>query len=123
MAFYLNVSYLLTYLIIIYMYLLVTVSREQLMEHSWTSCSIVATKAARTVPCCCTWGHFECDGGGALPLCGISSWPDPGVPLPFTTLHCCCPLVSTDGMNIFLNFANGLFMKIGGHQMSLAGKR
>ena len=31
-----------------------------------------------------------------------------GVPLPFTTLHCCCHLVSTDGMNIFLNFANSI---------------
>ena len=61
------------------------------------------------VPCCCAWGHFECGGaGGALLLCGVNSWPGPGVPLPFTTLHCCCPLVCTDGMNIFLNFANSI---------------
>ena len=49
------------------------------------------------------WGHFECDGG-ALPLCGVNSWP--GVPLPSTTLDYWCPQVSPDCMNIFLNFAN-----------------
>ena len=111
MAFYLNVSYLLTYLIIIYHYIPSSVSREQMKAHPWTSCSIFATKAARTVPCCCcAWGHDdECDGtGGPLPLCGVNRWPGPGVPFPFTTLHCCCPLVCTDGMNIFLNFANSI---------------
>ena len=30
------------------------------------------------------------------------------LPHPFTTLHCCCPLVCTGGMNIFLNFANSI---------------
>ena len=78
--------------------------------HPWTSCSIFATKAARTVPCwCCAWEHFDFDGaGGALPLCGVNSWPGKGIPLSFTTLHYCCPLVCTDGMNIFLNFANSI---------------
>ena len=57
------------------------------------------------------WGHFECDGGGVLPLCGVNSWL--GVPLPFTTLYyCCCPLVSTNGMNIFLNFANSITLSL-----------
>ena len=92
------------WLIIIYHYIPSRIYREQIKAHPWTSCSLFCTKAAKTVPCC-TWGHFEC-GGGALPLCDVNSWP--GVPLPFTTLHCCCPLVSTDGMNIFINFANSI---------------
>ena len=79
MAFYLNVSYLLTYLTIIYHYIPSRVSREQMKAHPWTSCSVLAAKAARTVPCCCcAWGHFECGGaGGALPLCGVKSWLGP----------------------------------------------
>ena len=106
--FYLNVPYLLTYLIIIYHYITSSVSKEQIKAHSWTSCSLFVIKAGKAVPCC-TWGHFKCDGG-ALPLCGVNSWPK--VPLPFTTLDCCCPLVSTDGMNIFLNFANSINLSL-----------
>ena len=76
MAFYLNVSYLLTYLsittlsIIIYHYMPSSVFREHMKAHPWTSCSIFATNAARTVPCCCcARGHFECGvAGGALPV-------------------------------------------------------
>ena len=105
-------SYLLTYLIIIYHYIPSRISREKMKTHPWTNCSLCSTKAARTVPCCCcAWGHFEYGGAGvALPLCGVNSCP--GVPLPFTTHDCCCPLVSTTVMNIFLNFANSITLSL-----------
>ena len=103
-----HIYWLIIITIIIYHYIPSRISRKQMKAHSWTSCSLFATKAARTVPWW-TWGHFECNGG-ALPLCGVSSWT--GVPLPFTTLDCCCPLVSTEGMNILLNFANSITLSL-----------
>ena len=35
-----------------------------------------------------------------------------GNPLPTSTPDCCCPLVSTDGMNIFLNFADSITLSL-----------
>ena len=78
-------------------------SLGNMKAHSRMSGFLFATKAAWWV-CCCAWGHFEC---GALPAGPRGPPPCPTVPL-----DCCCTLVSTEGMNIFLNFADSITLSL-----------